>query len=748
MPRVEEQGACRWLITGRVQGVGFRPFIYRLARELGLNGFVRNRSGTVEVVTEGDASSIEAFAVAVQQQAPSLARPTITSREKIPAGFHADFRILASSVSDADIHIPADYSVCARCYEEMQDLSNRRYRYPFINCTECGPRYSLIKAMPYDRAQTTMSEFTLCGACRAEYENPNDRRFHAEPLACVACGPALWYSEPGRAAIHGNENALADAVAQLRDGLIVAVKGVGGYHLMIDARNERAVARLRIRKHRPHKPFAVLFPVMDNLIALHKAVITDDLALSALSAPDRPIVILPKRRQSRLADCIAPGLSQLGAMLPYSPLHQLLLQDVGGALVTTSANISGEPVVTEPEEAETLLANVADGFLHHNRPILCPIDDSVVEPCATKTRAIRIGRGLAPLELQLPRPISSPTLATGAHLKNTLALAWDNRVVISPHIGDLDSRRSQAVFARTASELQRLYDVRAETVICDTHDGYASTRWAKGCGLSLQRVGHHQAHASALVGEWPEDTGSWLVFTWDGVGLGSDGTLWGGEALLGKPGQWRRAGSFRPFRLAGGDRVGREPWRSAAALCWTAGFDWNTSSMAKEAWQKGLNCHETSSAGRLFDAAAAMIGLTEMASFEGQAPMWLEAIADPDIPALPLPLHRDAERIWRTDWAPLIPFLMDGRQSPAARAGLFQASMALALVQQALRIRAEHGEINIGLAGGVFQNRLLVEQTLGLLDEQGFTVRLNEQVPCNDASISFGQIIEALYGDF
>ncbi|CAM4209202.1 carbamoyltransferase HypF [Vreelandella rituensis] len=748
MPRLEEQGACRWLITGRVQGVGFRPFIYRLARELGLNGFVRNRSGTVEVVTEGDASCIDAFAAAVQQQAPSLALPTIVSRKKIPAGFHTDFRILASSVGDTDIHVSPDYAVCARCFEEMQDLSNRRYRYPFINCTECGPRYSLIKAMPYDRAQTTMSEFTLCAACRAEYANPNDRRFHAEPLACAACGPELWFSEPGRIAVHGNETALAKAVAQLRAGLIIAVKGVGGYHLMVDARNERAVARLRIRKHRPHKPLAVMFPLADNLIALHGAVIADQLALSALSATDRPVVLLPKRPQSSLADCIAPGLSQLGAMLPYSPLHQLLLQDVGGALVTTSANISGEPVVTEPREAETLLANVADGFLHHNRSILRPIDDSVVQPCAKTIRAIRIGRGLTPLELKLPRPIAFPILATGAHLKNTLALAWGNRVVISPHIGDLDSRRSQAVFARTAAQLQRLYDVRAEAVICDAHDGYASTRWAKGCGLALQPVGHHQAHASALVGECPEVTGNWLVFAWDGVGLGSDGTLWGGEALLGGPGQWRREGSFRPFRLAGGDRAGREPWRSAAALCWTAGFDWNASPMAKEAWQKGLNCHETSSAGRLFDAAAAMIGLMDMASFEGKAPMWLEAIADPDIPALPLPLYRDAERVWRTDWAPLIPFLMDGRQSPAARAGLFQASMALALVKQALRIRAEHGEITIGLAGGVFQNRLLVEQALGLLDEWGFTVRLNEQVPCNDAGISFGQVIEALYGDF
>ncbi|WP_152207358.1 carbamoyltransferase HypF [Marinobacter changyiensis] len=748
MPPVEERSACRWLITGRVQGVGFRPFIYRLARELGLHGFVRNRSGTVEVVTEGDASSINAFAAAVQQHAPSLARPDITSREKVPVRPHKDFRILASSVSDADVHIPPDYSVCTHCSEEMQDPSNRRYRYPFINCTQCGPRYSLIKAMPYDRSQTTMSGFQLCGACRAEYENPNDRRFHAQPLACSDCGPELWYGEPGRAVVHGNETALAVAVAQLKSGLIIAVKGVGGYHLMVDARNERAVARLRIRKHRPHKPLAVMFPLTDDLIALHEAVIADHPALSVLASPGRPVTILPKQPQTSLADCIAPGLSQLGAMLPHSPLHQLLLQDFGGALVATSANISGEPVVTEPTEAETLLAKVADGFLHHNRPILRPIDDSVVQPRAKQLRATRAGRGFAPLELQLPWPIAAPTLATGAHLKNTLALAWDNRVVISPHIGDLDSRRSQAVFARAASDLQRLYNVRAEAVICDAHDGYASTRWAKESALPLQRVGHHQAHASALVGEWPEDTGNWLVFTWDGLGLGSDGTLWGGEALLGRPGQWRRASSFRPFRLAGGSRAGREPWRSAAALCWTAGFDWKSSLLAKEAWQKGLNCHETSSAGRLFDAAAAMIGLMEIASYEGEAPMCLEAIADPNIPALPLPLHRDAQNVLRTDWAPLIPFLMDGRQSPAARAGLFQASMALALVQQALRIRAKHGEVNIGLAGGVFQNRLLVEKILELLDEENFTVRLNEQVPCNDAGISFGQVIETLYGDF
>ncbi|HEV8078722.1 MAG TPA: Sua5/YciO/YrdC/YwlC family protein [Marinobacter sp.] len=516
---------------------------------------------------------------------------------------------------------------------------------------------------------------------------------------------------------------------------------------MVDARSERAVARLRIRKHRPHKPLAVMFPLTDDLTALHQAVTAHYLAVSVLSSPESPVTLLPKQPQTGLADCIAPGLSQLAVMLPHSPLHQLLLQDFGGALVATSANISGEPMVFEPTEAETRLAKVADGFLHHDRPILRPIDDSVVQLCAQKMRITRPGRGFAPLELQLPWPLPYPILATGAHLKNTLALAWGNRVVISPHIGDLDSRRSQAVFARTATDLQKLYNVKAEAVICDAHDGYASTRWAKESALPLQRVWHHLAHASALVGEWPEDTGNWLVFTWDGVGLGSDGTLWGGEALLGRPGQWRRVSSFRPFRLAGGNLAGREPWRSAAALCWTPGFDWNSPLLAKEAWKKGLNCHQTSSAGRLFDAAAAMIGLMEAASYEGEAPMRLEAIADPDIPALPLPLHEDAQGVLRTDWAPLIPFLTDHSQSQAARAGLFQASMALALVQQALWIRAKYGNVNIGLAGGVFQNRLLVEKTLELLGAEGFTVRLNEQVPCNDAGISFGQVIETLYGN-
>ncbi|WP_404362716.1 carbamoyltransferase HypF [Marinobacter sp.] len=745
MTIAEESVACHWLISGRVQGVGFRPFVYRLARELGLRGYVRNCSGTVEVVTLGKACQLDAFAKAIQQQAPWSARPTRVVWEKIPASPWPDFRIVASRSSTADIHLPPDCSPCDSCSEELQDPSNRRYRYPFINCTQCGPRSSLIEAMPYDRAHTSMARFQLCVACKAEYENPNDRRFHAEPIACADCGPSLRFNGPELAPLSGNDTSLAAAVAQLHAGLIVAVKGVGGYHLMVDARNETAVARLRLRKHRPHKPLAVLFPLTDNLAALHQAVIADQVALLALSAPDRPIVLLPKRPLSDLADAIAPDLAKIGALLPFSPLHQLLTRDFGGPLVATSGNTSGEPVVTEPEEAETLLGPVADGFLHHDRPILHPVDDTVVHADVKHTRVMRTGRGQAPLELELPWSLPSPVLATGAHLKNTLALAWGNRAVISPHIGDLDARRSQALFAQTAASLQRLYNVSAVKILCDAHPDYASTRWAKRCGLPVQSVWHHHAHASALVGEWADCRGNWLVFTWDGLGLGPDGTLWGGEALWGTPGQWRRMASFRPFRLAGAGQAGREPWRSAAALCWTLNSEWSTPPLAKEAWQKGFNCHETSSCGRLFDAAAAMIGLMHSSSYEGQAPMALEAIADPDLPGLSLPMDPDDQGVWRTDWAPLVPLLLDSTRSAAARAGLFHASMSLALVQQALRIREEHGVNNVGLAGGVFQNSLLVEQTSRLLTEQGFTVRLNRQVPCNDAGISFGQVLEALY---
>jgi hydrogenase maturation protein HypF len=432
-------------------------------------------------------------------------------------------------------------------------------------------------------------------------------------------------------------------------------------------------------------------------------------------------------------------------MLPYSPLHYLLVQDFGRPLVATSANVSGEPVLTENRDVEARLAHVADTFLHHDRPIQRPADDPVFRSIGERPRPIRLGRGCAPCELPSPVPLPHPVLAVGAHMKNTVALGWDERIVVSPHIGDMATARSRAVFEQVVEDLQSLYGVQARAVVCDAHRGYTSSRWAHSCGLPLTRVYHHHAHAAALVGEGRLDE-DWLVFTWDGVGLGPDGTLWGGEALLGGPGRWERVGSLRPFRLPGGEKVAREPWRSAMGLCWEGGQSWEQCpqdpTLLHHAWQRGLNCPKTSAVGRLFDGAAALVGLLSHASFEGQGPMLLESAADEAGRSIELPVLRDDSGLWILDWQPLLENLMDRRRTLGARAATFHSSLAAALVQLALRIRASHGVDRVGLCGGVFQNRRLVRILVDSLQGRGFAVQIPEQLPVNDASISFGQVIE------
>ncbi len=735
--------AADFIVSGRVQGVGFRPFVYRLAQRFELTGWVQNRQGWVEIHAEGTAPQLERFARALQDEAPPLAQPSVRRQPAEPLGA-ADFAI-RSSVQDAaaDIHLPPDYFACPDCLAELFDPHNRRYRYPFINCTQCGPRYTLIERLPYDRAATSMKTFALCPDCRAEYENPLDRRFHAEPVACPRCGPQLFYRDAGAPAGCAGEQALAAAVATLRAGRIVAVKGVGGYHLLCDARSAAAVARLRQRKARPDKPFAVMFA---NLEAVGHVVELDKAEADFLASPLRPILLLRLRQQADLPPGLAPGLNELGVMLPYSPLHHLLLADFAGPLVATSANISGEPVLTAAAEAEIRLAAVADGFLHHDRGIVRPADDPVYRWIAGAPRPLRLGRGNAPLELDLPFTLREPLLAVGAHNKNTVALAWGRRVVVSPHIGDLGSQRAQQVFEQVLDDLQQLYQVRPGRVVCDAHPAYASSRWAHASGLAVSTVWHHHAHASALAGEYP-DSGNWLVFTWDGVGLGPDGTLWGGEALYGRPGRWQRQASLRPFRLPGGEAAGRQPWRSAAALAWECDSRWpevpDASGMLRQAWQQGLNAPLSSAAGRLFDAAAAFAGLVRETTYEGQGPMQLEAACSGAAKATPLPLARDTEGVWRSDWAPLLPLLQDPAASIAARAEMLHASLAQALVDQLQAVRAERPVDCVGLSGGVFQNRRLTELVVQLLQQTGLPVRLARQVPANDAGISFGQIIEA-----
>ena len=733
--------ARRIVLGGRVQGVGFRPFVYRLALRFGLRGWVRNELGKVLIEAEG--RDLDAFAQIAE--APPLAQPEILSMEEIPGGDFERFEISDSSPSARpDIHLPPDHFCCDDCLRELRYPGNRRHRYPFINCTQCGPRYTLIARLPYDRPNTSMAGFALCEACRKEYENPADRRFHAEPTACAACGPRLSFESDYM--VSADKDALAACLDALRAGRIVAVKGIGGYHLLCDAMNEDAIASLRRRKHRPHKPLAVLFPWQgeDGLEAVRLQVHLDSATQSALASPVRPVVLCRRREDASLPEGIAPGLAEIGVMLPYSPLHHLLADEFGGPLVATSANISGEPVLTQNAEVVRRLGGIADAFLHHDRPILRPADDSVVRVIAGKVRPIRIGRGIAPLEHVLPFALQQPTLAVGGHMKNTIALAWEQRVVLSPHIGDLGSPRSLEIFEQVIGDLQQLYGVQAGRVVCDVHPDYASSRWAHACGLPVMTVQHHAAHASALAGEYPA-VQRWLVFTWDGVGLGNDGTLWGGEVLLGKAGQWQRVASFRPFRLPGGERAGREPWRSAAGMCWEAGREWRQSTvdmaLVRAAWERGVNAPATSAAGRLFDGAAALMGQIVKTSFEGQGPMWLEAMAAGEGQAVSLPLARDAEGIWRSDWSGLLDHLQTAPLEPQVLAMDFHVSLAQALLEQVNAIAREQHFDAVGLSGGVFQNRLLGELVLSRLTEAGYAAYLPEVIPCNDAGLAFGQII-------
>ena len=750
MPTDNAPTARRIRLTGRVQGVGFRPFVYRLARRLNIHGWVQNRLGEVVIHAQGDADVLDRFQQELIDRAPPLSRPVLEESTVIEPESVDTFTVRGSTEgAEAHIHLPPDLDVCPDCLRELFDPADRRYHYPFINCTQCGPRYTLAERLPWDRPSTAMAGFAMCDACRAEYEDPADRRFHAEPIACPQCGPELTFvnrSSP----VHTGELALHQAVAAIAAGRIVAVKGIGGYHLICDATCASAVARLRARKPRPHKPLAVMFPFRgeDGLAALREYTEPDAAEAAALRDPARPIVLVRRRPDSDLAADIAPGMDRLGAFLPYSPLHHLLLDALDRPLVATSGNLGGEPVIVDAEMVEARLSRIADVFLHHDRPIVRPADDSVVQHVAGRIRPLRLGRGLAPLELRLPRPVGRPTLAVGGHMKNTVALAWDDRLVVSPHIGDLDSPRALNVFEQVIDDLQSLYHVRAERVVCDAHPGYASSRWARASGLPIHEVFHHHAHAAQLALEHP-DVERWLVFTWDGVGLGEDGTLWGGEALLGRPGHWRRVASFRPFHPPGGDRVAREPWRSAAALCWAAGLEYTPPQdpeLVRAAWERGLNAPGTSAVGRLFDAAAALLGLVDNASFEGQGPMWLETVASHGRVGNgePLACRFNEHGLLVADWQGLLAPLCDERITIANRAAGFHATLAATLVEQAHLLRERHGGFAVGLSGGVFQNRRLAEPAIDALKEGGFPVHVPAAIPCNDGGLSGGQIIEAM----
>ncbi|MGV6827747.1 MAG: carbamoyltransferase HypF [bacterium] len=740
----------RWILGGQVQGVGFRPFVYRLAHALSLSGSVRNLKGQVEVVATGTGPALQQFEHQLIQDAPAIAIPVIESRTKSMSVAVDSFQILDSDASeDARIQVPVDYFICEDCLAEMQDRNDRRYRYPFTNCTQCGPRYTLIKSLPYDRTNTSMADFPLCAECAQEYQDPLNRRFHAEPIACPVCGPSLWFSDDNGETT-GNEEALAAAITRLQAGAILAVRGIGGYHLMCDAGNHEAVARLRVRKQRPDKPLAVMLPQDqdDPLVWVHKVTIPGMQALQRLQQPDRPIVLCKKRANDLIADNVAPGLNELGVMLPYSPLHQLLLTELGRPLVATSGNLSGEPVMTEAPEAERRLAPLCDGFLHHNRDIVRPADDSVLRDTTAGLRCIRVGRGMSPMEFSLPVRLKHPVLALGGHLKNTVTLAWENRAVMSAHIGDMGSVRSLKILETLIEDLQSLYEVNAHYLLVDHHPDYATHRWAADQSISSHSLWHHHCHASALAAEHSLDD-CLLALTWDGVGYGRDGTLWGGEGFVGSPGHWNHFSSFDQFRLPGADKAGREPWRSAAALCWKQDIEYQTpvdSSLLKVAWQQRLNAPKSSAVGRIFDGVAALTGVCEMASYEGQGPMMLEAIATDSADFTNMPFQKDKQGVLRAQWSALVARMGDIKVPAEVRAGEFHESLSQHVLDIARQARQQHHVRQVGLCGGVFQNARLLTRSIELLEADGFEPLTGMRVPVNDGGLSLGQVLEYAYG--
>lgn len=707
---------------------------------------MKNASGEVHIDVYGEPDAIDALLDALRRDTPPLARvdsvDVITLPNEGPRP--AAFAIVDSDVqAGIDAHVPPESAPCSECLAELEDPADRRFGYPFTQCTACGPRYTLIEALPYDRARTSMASFVLCGPCHVEYTDPSSRRFHAEPIACHDCGPQLMFD--GEDCI----DPVQAAVARLEAGDVVAVRGTGGYHLLCDARSEAAVTRLRTRKQRPTRPLALLVPspTEDPLRGARALVEVDEATATALQSPARPIVLAKRRPDAPVAASVAPGVHDLGIMLPGSGLHHLLVQAFGGPLVATSGNRSGEPLATTPQEARTQLSDTADAMLHHDRPIVRPIDDAVVRLVAGAPRLLRAGRGFAPLERRLRVPVPHPTLAVGGHLKSAVALAWGDRVAISPHIGDLEHSRTRAHFARTIETMSALYGLEPREVLCDAHPDYASTRWAQTWaaaepGRRLTKVGHHTAHASSLVGEFQELRGPWLVFTWDGVGLGPDGTLWGGEALYGRPGRWFRIARLAPLRLLGASRAGREPWRSAAAMCWAAGVPFEApvgnSELARDAWHAELGTVDTSAIGRLLDGAAHFIlGITRY-GHEAQGPMELEALAETVPPADPvhLPLQPNGDVV-EIDWRPLLP-LLTAQTDPAVRA----SALHDALVDAALRIVHAIEPGQVGVTGGVFTNRVLTERLQARLAKGGRTLWMHRSIPPGDGGLAFGQLIE------
>ncbi len=748
----------RWrlAIGGTVQGVGFRPFIYQLAQRYQLVGWILNNADGVLLEVEGNKTDLELFASAIHCEAPPLARVAEVTCDEIPLQGDASFQI---HLSEGGVHvragIPPDVATCAECNADITATDNRRFRYPFTNCTNCGPRFTIITALPYDRPNTTMRDFTMCPACRAEYETPLNRRFHAQPNACPICGPHLCLD--GRHELDDSAS-ISATVALLRAGRILAIKGLGGYHLACDARNNAAVHTLRARKGRADKPFALMVATMDSARQLCE--ISAD-ATAILNAYERPIVLLPARPHNGIAPDVAPGLSTLGLMLPYTPLHQLLLAEFDAPLVMSSANLSDEPIAFCDDEARARLSRIADHFLIHNRPIHMACDDSVVRPYAGTPLLIRRARGYVPVPLALNTDTDlPPILACGGDLKNTFCLTKGKTALLSQHMGDLGNAATLEHYRRAVRHFCDFYAVEPQAIAHDLHPDYHATRYALSIdGVPHIGVQHHHAHIAACMAEH-QLSGQVIGVAYDGTGYGSDGTIWGGEVLIADYRNFRRAGHLRPFHLPGGEAAIRKPARIMLGLLQQLGLTPEESTLLlpgasdeecriiPQQIARGINALITTSMGRLFDAVSALLDCCREVTYEGQAAIQLEVMSDASpCGVYPYDIDRNCSCAWECNYLPILAGLLDGLRDgevPATLAARFHMTIAEMTVALCCRLRDETGLNRVALSGGVFQNLLLLTWLQDGLTRDGFEVYRHEKVPCNDGSISLGQAVIAV----
>jgi len=746
-------------VDGTVQGVGFRPYVFRLAEQLGLDGFVANDERGVLLEVEGDPAAVEAFVARLPREAPALASVERVSAEAVaPVAATAGFAIVDSARGGVPAaQVSPDTATCDACLAELRDPADRRHRYPFINCTDCGPRFTIVRGVPYDRPLTTMAAFAMCDACRAEYDDPRDRRFHAQPNACPACGPGVRLLDAGGTAVAlGPEDgdAVRAAAAALRAGAILAVKGIGGYHLACRADDEQAVAALRARKHREDRPFALMAA---DLAAAHALVELGPEEAALVTSRERPIVVVRARPDAAVAPSVAPRCADLGVMLPYAPLHHLLLADTGGALVLTSGNAADEPIAYRDADALARLRSIADLLLVHDRPIHVRADDSVVRAVAGRPPVrLRRSRGAVPASLPLPVPAERDILACGAELKSTFCVAKGGRAWVGHHIGDLREAETLAAFEDGIAHFERLFAVAPAVVAHDRHPDYLSTAYALAREeVARVAVQHHHAHLAACLAEHGE-TGPAVGAIFDGSGLGTDGTVWGGEVLAGGLDGFERAGHLHPVRLPGGDQAVRQPWRMACAWLVAAGEGGEAAPPPMPAalagavdgarWRAvaslargGVAGPVTTSAGRLFDAVAALCGLRAAVTYEGQAAAELEAVCDPhERGAYPLPVRDGAILDARETIVAVARDAADGVPAGVVSAR-FHRALADATARACVEVAARRGIDLVVLSGGVFQNVHLLAGASTRLDAAGLRVLVPEHLPPNDGGISYGQ---------